>query len=480
MATMKTPGVYVANKSAWSNAVVEVATAVPAFIGYTERADNNGQSLAGKPWRVTSLGEYQEYFGGAPFSSFRIDEKPSDETRSPGRPFTFQGQSYRLTPTGSCHLLYHSMLLFFQNGGDACYIVSVGGYDASIEPGALRGGIGQLLEEKEPTMVVIPDAVRLEFDDCVSVQRALLEHCGKMRNRFAILDVWRGYMDRQDPAGDPVAAFRRALPHNHLDLAAAYYPWVNTTVVQDGSLGVQNIENASVLQRLIAAEFGPQAPAMPALVERPLVATSPLFNAILKEMTASLNLLPPSAAMAGVYTAVDNSRGVWKAPANVGLSGVISPVVSITQDEQDNLNVTTDGKSVNAIRSFAGQGTLVWGARTLDGNSLDWRYINVRRTALMLEESIRLMMTAFQREPNEANTWATIKSSIGSFLTGLWARGALAGNSAEDAFSVHVGLGETMTAQDLVDGILRVTVLVALARPSEFIELTFQLQMHSC
>ena len=459
--------------------VVEVATAVPAFIGYTEKADSNGQSLAGKPWRIASLAEYQAYFGGAPSFSFRIDDKSSDETRSPGGAFTFQGKSYRLTRTGSCHLLYHSMLLFFQNGGGACYIVSVGGYDASIEPGALRDGIDRLLGEEEPTMVVIPDAVRLEFDDCISVQRAALEHCGQMHNRFAILDVWRGYVDRHDPEGDPVAAFRGALASNHLDLAAAYYPWVNTTIVQDGSLGVQNIENANVLQRLIGAELTGRAPAVPALLEESLVASSPLFNAILKEMKDSLNLLPPSAAMAGVYTAVDNSRGVWKAPANVGLTAVISPAVGITHDEQEDLNVTTDGKSINAIRSFIGEGTLVWGARTLDGNSLDWRYINVRRTVLMLEESIRLAMTVYEREPNEANTWVTIKSSIGTFLTGLWMRGALAGSSAQDAFSVHVGMGETMTAQDIVDGILRLTVLVALVRPAEFIELTFQLQMHS-
>jgi phage tail sheath protein FI len=301
-------------------------------------------------------------------------------------------------------------------------------------------------------------------------------------------------------------------------LAAAYYPWVNTTIVQDGSLSFQNIENADVLQQLIGAELTRQAPGAAyrarsealaemvakirnreadwtdvrgkpldpgliaserALLEKSLVATSPLFNAILQEMKASLNLLPPSAAMAGVYTTVDNSRGVWKAPANVGLAGVISPAVSITHDEQEDLNVTTDGKSINAIRSFIGQGTLVWGARTLDGNSLDRRYINVRRTMLMLEESIRLATTAYEREPNHASTWIAIKGRIRNFLTGLWVRGALAGSSADDAFSVHVGLGETMTAQDLLDGTLRVRVLVALVRPAEFIEVTFQLQMHS-
>jgi len=87
---------------------------------------------------------------------------------------------------------------------------------------------------------------------------------------------------------------------------------------------------------------------------------------------------------------VDNSRGVWKAPANVSLSGVVSPAVNISHDEQEDLNVLIQGKTINAIRPFIGEGTLVWRARTLDGNSLDWRYINVRRTMIMLEESIKL------------------------------------------------------------------------------------------
>lgn len=146
-------------------------------------------------------------------------------------------------------------------------------------------------------------------------------------------------------------------------------------------------------------------------------------------------------------------------------------------EQQEDLNVTTAGKSINAIRSFIGEGVLVWGARTLDGNSLDWRYVNVRRTMIMLEESCRLAAKALVFEPNVANTWVTIKSMIQNFLTGIWKRGGLAGAVPEDAFSVHVGLGETMTPDDILEGILRVTVLVAMVRPAEFIEITFQQQM---
>ena len=110
--------------------------------------------------------------------------------------------------------------------------------------------------------------------------------------------------------------------------------------------------------------------------------------------------------MAGVYTAVDNSKGVWKAPANVSLNSVISPTVNISHDDQEDLNVDVQGKSINAIRSFIGEGVLVWGARALDGNNLDWRYISVRRTIIMLEQSIKVATKAYVFENNDSTTWS--------------------------------------------------------------------------
>jgi uncharacterized protein len=96
---------------------------------------------------------------------------------------------------------------------------------------------------------------------------------------------------------------------------------------------------------------------------------------------------------------------------------------------------------------------------------------------IMLEQSIKAASKAYVFEANDANTWITVKSMIRNFLTGIWKRGGLAGASPDDAFSVFVGLGETMTPEDILEGILRVTVLVALIRPAEFIEITFQQQM---
>ena len=208
------------------------------------------------------------------------------------------------------------------------------------------------------------------------------------------------------------------------------------------------------------------------------MATSPTYSALLDEIRAVINLLPAAPAMAGIYTMVDNNRGVWKSPANVGLNSVVKPVVNITHDQQEDLNINAiSGKSINAIRTFPGVGTLVWGARTLDGNSLDWRYINVRRTMIMLEQSIKLALRAYVFEPNDANTWVTVKSLIINYLTEKWKQGALAGSSPDDAFDVQIGLGSTMTSLDILEGKMLITVKLAIVRPAEFIVVTFEQQM---
>lgn len=181
--------------------------------------------------------------------------------------------------------------------------------------------------------------------------------------------------------------------------------------------------------------------------------------------------------MAGIYTMVDNTRGVWKAPANVALNYVDSLTETIGDEEQKNLNVPVTGKAINVIRAFRGEGNKVWGARTLDGNSQDWRYVNVRRTMCFLEESVRNAARAYVFEPNDASTWINMKCMIENFLRSVWKRGGLAGATPEEAFEVHVGLGDTMTGDDILEGILRITVLVAISRPAEFIEITFQQQM---
>jgi hypothetical protein len=185
-------------------------------------------------------------------------------------------------------------------------------------------------------------------------------------------------------------------------------------------------------------------------------------------------MVPPSGSVAGVYAYVDRTRGVWKAPANVSLTAVMEPVEQIDFFEQEDLNVDVNGgKSINAIRTFTGLGTLVWGARTLAGNDNEWRYVPVRRFFNMVEESVKKSTSWAVFEPNDANLWTKVKSMIDNYLFQKWRDGALAGSTPDKAFYVKVGLGETMTAQDILEGRLTVEIGMAVVRPAEFIVLKF-------
>ncbi|MGH9561711.1 MAG: phage tail sheath family protein, partial [Terracidiphilus sp.] len=217
----------------------------------------------------------------------------------------------------------------------------------------------------------------------------------------------------------------------------------------------------------------------PVQVHRALWQVSPLYKSVMGQIKDVLNVQPTSAAMSGVYARIDGQLGVFKAPANTGMLSVLSPCVNISSEEQEDLNSPLDGKAVNAIRAFVGRGVLIWGARTLDGNSQDWRYINVRRTIIMLEQSVKFASLAYVFEPNNASTWVTVRNMISNFLTNQWKAGALVGAKPEEAYSVDVGLGSTMTGDDILNGYMRVTVKVALVRPAEFIVLTFQQQMQT-
>lgn len=211
--------------------------------------------------------------------------------------------------------------------------------------------------------------------------------------------------------------------------------------------------------------------------ETALIAGNTFFKDLADKLRRSMRLLPPSGPVAGIYAAVDRSRGVWKAPANVSVSAIIGPAVKITNEEQAGLNVHSTGKSINAIRSFVGKGTLVWGARTLAGNDNEWRYVPVRRFFNFVEESVKKASEPFVFEPNDANTWVKVRGLIENFLVIQWRQGALAGSKPQDAFFVKVGLGQTMTAQDILEGRLIVEIGMAAVRPAEFIILRFSHKM---
>ena len=201
---------------------------------------------------------------------------------------------------------------------------------------------------------------------------------------------------------------------------------------------------------------------------------SVLYNKVKDELKKQYVVLPPSPAMAGLYTRVDNNKGVWKAPANESLLSVIGPDIAISHREQETLNVDpVSGKSVNVIRTFPGFGTLVWGARTLSGNDNEWKYISVRRFFNMVEESVKKSSQWAVFEPNTISTWVKIQAMIENYLFLKWREGALAGVKPEQAFYVKVGLGTTMTSLDILEGRMNIEIGMAVTRPAEFIVLKF-------
>jgi uncharacterized protein len=184
--------------------------------------------------------------------------------------------------------------------------------------------------------------------------------------------------------------------------------------------------------------------------------------------------LPPCGAIAGIYVRTDAASGVWKAPANVSVFGAIQPEIDIDDDLHANLNAPASGKAINVIRTYPGRGLLVYGARTLAGNDLEWRYVNVRRTFCFIEDSIANAMQDFVFEPNNEQTWIKVKAMIRSFLNKIWKAGGLFGATPDDAYDVVCSVPESMNEDDVLNGIMRIYVKVAVARPAEFIVLQYE------
>ena len=522
------PGVYLTDTPGFGNSVVPVATAVPAFIGYTDQTTFNGKDLINVATRITSLAEFLMIFGDHPpqvkfdLSSSKLpaSDDPARKEQMSQADFWIDDATYQLANTTLNYRLYSSIKFFYQNGGGDCYVVSIGSYDynqaAISDTSGFTKALDLLKKETEPTLVVIPDLVEIQdptadptsatylqdkYADAYAVQNQMLAHCGALGSRMAILDIPGGY---SEPANGPKTyeQFRISVEPTEVgarSYGAAYYPWLCTNVIQISDITFANLDTKAYAQvaALLTQEFtnaqGQIKPDIAKLIaafkssdaatlkqaDATLRNISSTYQKLLGAIQERMNLLAPSAGIAGVYTSVDNSRGVWSAPANVAMQSTIKPTLPIDNDLQQVLNTPTDGKSICAIRAFPGQGNLVWGARTLDGNSLDFRYVNVRRTLMFIEQSIKLALTAYTFEPNDSSTWNAVKSMTESFLQNLWQQGALIGSTPSDSFSVAIGLGSTMSEDDILNGILRMNIKLALTRPAEFIALAIEHEMQA-
>ena len=172
---------------------------------------------------------------------------------------------------------------------------------------------------------------------------------------------------------------------------------------------------------------------------------------------------PPSGAMAGIYARTDTERGVHKAPANEVVRGCTGLSCAYNEGEQDILNPI----GVNLIRAFTGRGIRVWGARTISSNGL-WKYLNVRRLFIYVEESIKANTNWVVFEPNSTALWSRVTRTIEAFLATCWRDGALAGSTPSEAFFVECG-PTTMTQDDIDNGRLICQIGIAPVKPAEFV-----------
>jgi phage tail sheath protein FI len=288
-----------------------------------------------------------------------------------------------------------------------------GNYIGTIE-NETRKGLVALETVDEVNILAIPDLMYTfgggngneSRDDVEQVQLAMIRHCENLKDRFAILDPIKGHTVQN------VLEWRM----DNLDskYAALYYPWIKVS----DPIGAEN---------------------------------------------STSRFVPPSAHIAGIYARSDTERGVHKAPANEVVSGVIELEKTVTTGEQDILNP----KGINCIRAFPGRGIRVWGARTISSDSL-WKYINVRRLFIYIEESIEESTQWVVFEPNDEKLWGRVKATITEFLTRVWKDGALMGTKAEEAFFVKCDR-TTMTQSDIDNGKLIVVIGISPVKPAEFV-----------
>lgn len=450
----KTPGVYIEEVPGFPPSIPHVNTAVPAFVGFTEKEEYNGHPLTNKPTRISSMVEFEHIFGRAKPQHINI---PLDNNNNLSGEVIVDILQFRL---------YHSLQLYFDNGGGPCYISSTGIYPIAIVEeeifSALSNALAAIEAESEPTIIVLSDAHLAGEDLFYVLYKEALQQCNNLQNRVVIVDLFS--VTQKENFTELENNFKDRIGSDHLKFGAAYYPYLQTIYppfIEEENETV-NIGGKTFTLRLPDSATD--------VIENSLFhANRVLYDAIKLSLSKNRIILPPSPAIAGIYCMVDNTRGIWKSPANISLNNVEKVMVPLIDNDQDQMNVDDTGKSVNAIRLFTGKGILVWGGRTLAGNDNEWRYVSVRRLFNWVNESVKRGIALFAFEPNDANTWVKVQAMIENFLVLLWRNGGLQGAKPEHAFYVAVGLNRSMNLQDISEGRMIVEIGMAAVRPAEFI-----------
>ncbi|AWK42275.1 phage tail sheath family protein [Photorhabdus laumondii] len=455
------PGVYIEEDASPALSVSQGNTAIPVFIG---RFSLKKPSTTTTPQvtRVSSWLDFTNLFHVGCVTSIAIKSTPPSAAKKPKKVEKIEGDistenkatkeneevnsnteteeekkadyTYEVT-VGTYTTSSDALKLYFQNGGGPCYILPI----ADSEDTKTLALIPELIKQAlEITLIVCP-----EQDS---------DYQSKIYNSLTSSLLNEGYFliaDNQDKAF--------AISTNVSSQTATYYPAVKVSQLmqmEESLIDVLGYKDAKANNVTNLTELKEKNP-----------------NVYKEAITAIKNVnktIPASAVMAGVYCATDASRGVWKAPANIVLSGISDVEERLTEDEQGTMNQ----KGINVIRYFNNRGFVVWGTRTLKDDD-NWRYIPVRRLFNAAERDIKQAMRFAVFEPNSQPTWERVRSAIDNYLHQLWQQGALVGSHPQEAYFVQIGQGVTMSEVDIKQGRMIVKVGMAAVRPAEFIILQF-------
>ncbi|MFJ6150657.1 phage tail sheath family protein [Micromonospora profundi] len=399
------PGIYVEEVPSGARPIGPASTSIAAFVGVAP----NRTAQLGRAVPVNNWTEFLRLFADG------------DQTES--------------TP------LARAVFGFLDNGGARCWVVNVGEGGAITGTGQRRAGL-QLLEAVDEISIIAAPG----FHDVVS-HEALLSMAERTRTMVAICDP--------APDIDDIAALTKvATPSSGKPPKPA-----EGTGGGAGSAGAGSGGGAGGG----AGSGGPEGAAY-----RPRQSEFGAFYypwlRVRDPISGELELTPPSGHLAGIWARTDALRGVHKAPANEPVRGAVDLGYLVTRPEHDVLNP----KGVNVIRYFAGEGIRVWGARTLAAEASEWRYLNVRRLSIAIEQAIANGTRWMVFEPNDFTLWRSIRRDIGAFLTRVWRDGALLGRSPEEAFFVKCD--EETNPPDVRDaGMVIAHIGIAVVKPAEFV-----------
>lgn len=525
--TTSYPGVYVKEDNALSMSISSGSTAVPVFIfnPFLEAAGTSSKDFKFTPEngliKIESWLDYLEKFNIwskdyktiTEFSYKLIDFNPlvieggGDKDISPGEldnfiasakeEFEKSNDLFALSQEEaylqSLSLGYFSLQHYFENGGGPCYIYLY----SKIASNAFEN-IKELRDDylisTEVNFNNLPELISAHPDItliCLSASAELNKKAATVLAGLLTQSIGHSAPLMCLSGGDTLS--EADYPKEFAAQNVAYYPFLKTNYklssvfFEDSTSdkkegGLTNDENTQITSKnkafaknlinTVNTNVNLEDKSASEMIEK-LNEFKAFIDNLAQEKTI---VLSPVAAVAGAYCKTDSERGVWKAPANITLSGVTG--LCDAQGKEvvvtESVNGTLLKNGINAIRYFPSTGFTIWGARTMVADTeLTWRYIPVRRLFNIAERDIKEAMAKAVFEPNSPATWEILRSAVDAYLYNLWKQGALFGEKPEQAYFVKIGLGTTMTAEEINDGKMIIKVGMAAVRPAEFIILEF-------